>query len=50
MSQWKYVMDLLEESGMLGCKPIDPSVDPNSKIRKETYILIQVITEEWLGN
>lgn len=28
ISQRKYVLDLLKETGMLGCKPVDASMDP----------------------
>ena len=32
MSQRKYVLDILEETGMLDCKPIDTLMDPNVKL------------------
>ena len=32
MSQQKYILDLLKESGMLRCKPIDTSILPNHKL------------------
>ncbi|GAV77907.1 LOW QUALITY PROTEIN: hypothetical protein CFOL_v3_21375, partial [Cephalotus follicularis] len=32
MSQRKYVLDLLNETGMLGSKPLDTSMDPNQKL------------------
>ncbi|RVW65211.1 Retrovirus-related Pol polyprotein from transposon RE1 [Vitis vinifera] len=32
MSQKKYVLDILEETGMLECKPADTSMDPNVKL------------------
>ena len=32
MSQRKYVLDVLEESGMLDCKPVDTPLDPNVKL------------------
>ena len=32
MSQRKYVLDILEETGMLDCKPVDTSMDPNAKL------------------
>ncbi|XP_042946557.1 uncharacterized protein LOC122279793 isoform X1 [Carya illinoinensis] len=35
LSQRKYVLDLLEETGMLGARPIDTPMDPNRKFLKE---------------
>ena len=32
MSQRKYALDILEETGMLECKPIDTPMDPNVKL------------------
>ena len=32
MSQRKYVLDILEETNMLDCKPIDTPMDPNVKL------------------
>ena len=32
MSQRKYVLDILEEIGMLDCKPIDTPMDSNVKL------------------
>lgn len=32
ISQRKYVHDLLKETNMLGCKPVDTQMDPNIKI------------------
>ena len=32
MSQRKYVLDLLKETRMSGCKPGDTPVDPNKKL------------------
>ena len=34
ISQRKYILDLLNEIGMLGCKPIDTPMDPNKKAKK----------------
>ncbi|CAL2255067.1 unnamed protein product [Prunus armeniaca] len=31
-SQQKYVMDLLTETGMLGCKPADTPIEMNHKL------------------
>jgi len=35
VSQRKYVLDLLKETGMLGCKPADTPMDSTKKIRAE---------------
>ena len=32
MSQRKYVLDILEETGMIDCKPIDTPMDLNVKL------------------
>ncbi|RVX13347.1 Retrovirus-related Pol polyprotein from transposon RE2 [Vitis vinifera] len=32
ISQRKYALDILEETGMLECKPVDTSMDPNVKL------------------
>ena len=32
ISQRKYALDILEETGMMGCRPIDTSMDPNVKL------------------
>ena len=32
MSQRKYVLDILEETGMLNCKPVDTPMDPDVKL------------------
>ena len=32
MSQRKYILDILEEMGMLDCKPVDTPMDPNVKL------------------
>ncbi|RVW21065.1 Retrovirus-related Pol polyprotein from transposon TNT 1-94 [Vitis vinifera] len=32
LSQMKYALDILEETGMLDCKPIDTPMDPNVKL------------------
>ena len=32
ISQWKYALDILEETGMLDCKPVDTHMDPNVKL------------------
>ncbi|RVW23089.1 Retrovirus-related Pol polyprotein from transposon RE1 [Vitis vinifera] len=35
VAQRKYVLDLLQETGMLGCKPVDTPMDPIGKIDKD---------------
>jgi hypothetical protein len=32
ISQRKYALDILEETGMLDCKPIDTPMGPNTKL------------------
>jgi hypothetical protein len=32
VSQRKYVLDLLQETGMSGCRPADTPMDPNLKL------------------
>ena len=32
VSQRKYILDILEEIGMLDCKPVDTPMDPNVKL------------------
>nr|XP_027189435.1 uncharacterized protein LOC113786269 [Cicer arietinum] len=32
VSQQKYILDLLKEIGMMGCRPADTPIDPNQKI------------------
>lgn len=32
ISQRKYALDILEETGMMGCSPIDSPMDPNAKL------------------
>lgn len=36
VSQRKYVLDLLEEIGMMGCKPVETPLDPNQKLGTQT--------------
>lgn len=35
ISQRKYTLNLLKEIGMLGCKPLDTSIEPNTRLGKE---------------
>ena len=34
ISKRKYILDLLNEKCMLGCKPVDTPIDPNKKAKK----------------
>ena len=43
VSQHKYILDVLKETGMLGCKPIDTSMESNYKIGlKEDSLLVGI--------
>ena len=33
VNQLKYVLDLLNETGMLGCKPVETPIEPNIKLQ-----------------
>ncbi len=33
VNQNKYVLDLLDETGMLGCKPVETPLEPNVKLQ-----------------
>ena len=35
VTQRKYVLDLLQETGMLGCKPVDTPMDPIGKLDQD---------------
>ena len=35
LSQWKYILDLLKETGMLGCKAIDNPIEQNVKLGED---------------
>ena len=41
LSQRKYFLDLLSETGMLGCRPISTSIDPNHKLCAESGDLVK---------
>ncbi|GAV78978.1 LOW QUALITY PROTEIN: hypothetical protein CFOL_v3_22443, partial [Cephalotus follicularis] len=40
LSQQKYVLDILDEVGLLGAKPVDFSMDPNVKLNCEHGVLL----------
>lgn len=35
LSQQKYVLDLLKETGMLGCKPVVVPIDTNHRLKED---------------
>ena len=35
VSQQKYILDLLKETGMMGCRPTNTPIDPNQKLQSE---------------
>ena len=35
INQWKYILDLLKETGMSGYRPVDTPIDPNVKFRED---------------
>jgi len=42
LSQRKYILDLLSEAGMLGCKSIDSPMDVNTKLLPDQEFLEDV--------
>ena len=36
VSQRKYILDLLKDTGMSGCRPADTPIDPNQKLGKDS--------------
>ena len=55
ISQRKYALDILEETGMTNCRPIDSPMDPNQRFIGLSHIKvnrfqIQRGIEDWLGN
>ena len=36
ISQRKYVLDLLKETGTIGCRPVETPIDPNTKLEAQT--------------
>ena len=37
ISQRKYVLNLLKETGMIGCKPMNTPIDPNHKLGSDVH-------------
>ena len=52
LSQRKYVLDMLSETGILGTKPcrVPQWLLMYNSLRKENYSKILKDTEDWLGN
>ena len=42
VSQQKYILDLLEETGMSGCRPADTPIDPNGKLWEKGSVPVDV--------
>ncbi len=40
LSQRKYVLDLLQDTGMMGCKPASTPMDPNMKLSTDSGELL----------
>jgi len=40
--QQKYILDLLEETGMSGCRPADTPMDPNGKLWGKGSVSVDV--------
>ena len=50
MNQRKYALEILEETGMLDCKPIDTPMDPNVKLvpgQGSLYVIQRDIDSLW---
>ena len=41
LSQWKYVLDMLSEAGMFGCKVPDTPMDPGLKLLPDQEKLLE---------
>lgn len=41
VNQHKYVLDLLNETGLLGCKPVETPIEPNLKLQSSKTEKIQ---------
>lgn len=52
LSQRKYVMDILEENGFLGSKPMEAPMNPNVKLYKDQGELCLILRDVviWLLN
>ena len=42
VSLQKYILDLLEETGMSGCRPADTPMDPNGKLWEKGSVPVDV--------
>jgi hypothetical protein len=50
VSQQKYIIDLLKETGMSGCRPADTPMDPNAKLWGEGNVSVDTGRYKILGN
>ena len=51
LSQRKYILDLLSEAGMLGCKSIDSPMDVNTKLLPDwSFLRMLEGIGDWCGN
>ncbi|RVW77180.1 Retrovirus-related Pol polyprotein from transposon RE2 [Vitis vinifera] len=57
LSQRKYALDILEETGMLDCKPVDTPMDPNVKLIPgqgeplgDPVIYRRLVDADWAGS
>ena len=42
VSQQNYILDLLEETGMSGCRPADTPIDPNGKLWEKGSVPVDI--------
>ena len=52
LSQKKYILDLLSETGMLGCKSIDSPMDTNTKLLPDQMSFLRMLggARDWWEN
>lgn len=50
INQYKYILDLLKETGMTGCKAVDTLIGPNMKLKAATTneVVDKNVIENWL--
>ena len=47
LSQRKYLVDILEETGLLGSKPVETPMDPNVKLYEDQGELLFNLERYW---